>query len=310
MTSVSRDAPVVSICTGETKEKALEAALESAGFAAALAGASKSTLDLAIVVKIATAGPRRAGTEAELVAALVRKLFDANCRNVRVIARGYRGESIEASARRGHSDVTPADAATETVLRDLGGAVGRCRVSRLWAEADFRISFAKNRTDSMDFFAATLANTRGCIVGPLPPAIDEREAVVALAKKVPVHFALLDAWRSADASMGAQEPNRETCTVFASRDAFALDWTAAEKMGLDPALSFLMQAAMRRFGAMRIKRRGNLTEWEPWVNVHPLGLAFANLVRRHTGLWRQLDSNPPAFRKRAPSRASLRRRLA
>ena len=48
-------------------------------------------------------------------------------------------------------------------MRNLGPALGVHPVSRVWREADFRISFAKNKTHSYAYYTLTLKNIYGAL---------------------------------------------------------------------------------------------------------------------------------------------------
>src|SRR5262249_37305821 len=137
---------------------------------------------------------------------------------------------------------------TETkVPFDYGSVLGQHYVGRAWRDADYRISFAKNKTHWQCFFTGCVKNVYGCL-----PEWDKMkwyhvhkvgfyEAAVLIADRFPVHFGLLDAWVSSDGFSGhvrTANPNH-TSTIFASPNIYALDWVAAEKMGIDPALSFV-----------------------------------------------------------------------
>jgi hypothetical protein len=98
------------------------------------------------------------------------------------------------------------------------------------------------------------------------------ECCILILDAFPVHFGFLDAWVSADGFAGHVrdgKPN-QTKTILASKNVFALDWVAGEKMGLDPSLNYVIQEAIYRWGAIRIDRRGNMSPWRPWTNVRPL----------------------------------------
>src|SRR5262249_46363139 len=144
------------------------------------------------------------------------------------------------------------------------------------------------------FFTGCVKNVYGCL-----PEWDKMkwyhvhkvgfyEAAVLIADRFPVHFGLLDAWVSSDGFSGhvrTANPNH-TSTIFASPNIYALDWVAAEKMGIDPALSFVMQEAMHRWGPIRILRRGDLTVWEPWINIRPFVVVAMNFIEEWYGVSR------------------------
>jgi hypothetical protein len=55
------------------------------------------------------------------------------------------------------------DLSEDTIAHDYGGALGQHKVGRVWAEADYRISFAKNKTHWQCYYTACLKNIYGCL---------------------------------------------------------------------------------------------------------------------------------------------------
>jgi uncharacterized protein (DUF362 family) len=157
-----------------------------------------------------------------------------------------------------------------------------------WRNADFRISFAKNKTHAYAFYSLTMKNIYGALprknkfkeyhcnrkeFGEYPiytPTIDFLE-------KYPVHFGLIDAYFSADGAFGVfadKEPNY-TSTIIGGDNLVAVDWVAASKMGLDPMISTYMDLAIRKFGKPSIKLTGDHSLYPHWRNVPPLVTKFA-----------------------------------
>lgn len=180
----------------------------------------------------------------------------------------------------GFTNVIVATADDELVLHDFASVLGQRYLSRTWADADFRISFAKNRTHRSCFYA-------GCLLNVLPVLSDKPapeqprhktrfyEACGLLLTHFPVHFGFVDAWTS---QSGAGE--LDTQTLLASANVFALDWVLGEKMELDPARNFVMQEALLRWGPVHIIRNGNTTPWTNWRNVRPMRVLFTDLAGR------------------------------
>lgn len=176
----------------------------------------------------------------------------------------------------------------EYVLYDFESVLGHYEVNRLWLEADFRISFAKNRVDRRCFYTTSLLNGLDCLRQPTDPGSKDGrtmdilravgwpgtffERAVLLADRFEVHFALIDAWQSLDAT-----GRRDTQMILASDNAFALDWVLGEKMELNPALNLVLQDAMRRWGTINIQRLGNLTPWQTWRNINQWGVVWTLL---------------------------------
>lgn len=193
-------------------------------------------------------------------------------RSVREVADylGYRGDDYEI--------VDMTEDATET--RYLGPHLGHHPVSAAWRDADFRISFAKNKTHAFAFYTLTLKN----IYGALPLANKFKEyhcardiylTTMEYLAAFPVHFGLIDAWLSADGPFGifADPRPNETRTILGGPDLVAVDWVAATRMGIDPMISQFMREAVTTFGKPKIELVGDGNPYRPWTNV-PVALAL------------------------------------
>jgi len=165
---------------------------------------------------------------------------------------------------------------TEDALekQHLGPVLGLHPVSRAWRDADFRISFAKNKTHAYAFYTLTLKN----IYGALPLANKFKEyhcqrdiyrPTIEYLKAFPVHYGLVDAFLSADGPFGvfADPAPNETRTVIGGADLVAVDWVAATKMGINPRISQYMRLAVEAFGKPRIRLIGDANPYRPWLNV-------------------------------------------
>ncbi len=158
--------------------------------------------------------------------------------------------------------------------RQLGSALGVHPVPRTWRDADFRISFAKNKTHSYAYYSLTIKN----IYGALPPANKFREyhcgrglyaTTIEYLAAFPVHFGLIDGYLSADGPFGvfaAPKPNK-TATVIGGTDLVAVDWVGATKMGLDPMVSPHMQLAVQALGKPEIRLVGDANVYPAWRNA-------------------------------------------
>jgi uncharacterized protein (DUF362 family) len=188
-------------------------------------------------------------------------------REVEEVARyvGYQGKNY-----------TIHDLTQETEEFDYGGPLGRHYVGRTWRDADFRISFAKNKTHSFCYYTLTLKNIYGTL--PLENKLREyhkkREfdwPTIESLKHFPVHYGLVDAFVSADGPMGVisdVRPN-ETKTLIGGEKLVAVDWVGAQKMGLNPLKSRFMKIAVHEFGSPegKIELIGNDISYRPWKNV-------------------------------------------
>ncbi len=164
--------------------------------------------------------------------------------------------------------------------RDLGPHLGYHPVSTVWRDADFRISFAKNKTHAYAYYTLTLKN----IYGALPLANKFREyhchrdiyhTGLEYLAAFPVHFGLVDAYESADGPFGifADPLPNPTHTMIGGADLVAVDWVAATKMGMDPMISPYMRLAVQAFGKPQIELVGDASMYRPWLNV-PVGLTL------------------------------------
>ena len=197
-------------------------------------------------------------------------------REVETVAKyvGYRPEKYDIC----DLSETKEEGKEELVEHDYGGPLGRHYVGKTWRDADFRISFAKNKTHSFCYYTLTLKNIYGTL--PLENKLREyhrkREfdwPTIETLKHFPVHFGLIDAFISADGAMGVIsdiKPNL-TKTIIGGEKLVAVDWVGALKMGLNPLKSRFMKIAVREFGNPedKIELIGNCTPYKPWKNVHP-----------------------------------------
>ncbi|MDJ0763822.1 MAG: DUF362 domain-containing protein [Myxococcota bacterium] len=159
---------------------------------------------------------------------------------------------------------------------DYSRTLGRHEVHPTWRDADYRISFAKNKTHSYAYYTLTIKNIYGALprenkfrdyhcnesLGIYHPTIDYLEAF-------PVHFGLIDGYISADDAFGIfadTEPNY-TGTILGGDNLVAVDWVAASKMGYDPMVSPYMQLAVERFGKPKITFLGDPATYTDWKNV-------------------------------------------
>ncbi len=169
------------------------------------------------------------------------------------------------------------DLTKEKVEYDYGGSLGRHWIGPTWRDADFRISFAKNKTHSFCYYTLTIKNIYGTI--PLQNKYLEyhkkREfdwPTIETLKHFPVHFGLIDAYISGDGQMGviADITPKKTQTIIGGEKLVAVDWVGAQKMGLDPRISRFQRLAVREFGRPVIHSIGDMSVYESWENVEVL----------------------------------------
>ncbi|MBI5564987.1 MAG: DUF362 domain-containing protein [Chloroflexi bacterium] len=184
------------------------------------------------------------------------------------------------------------DLSDETAPLDYGGLLGRHVVGRTWLEADYRISFAKNKSHWQCYYTGCIKNVYGCLpewdkmrhyhIQRRGRRIDFYDAAVLIADRLPVHFGFLDAWVSGDGLTGHvhdANPN-PTHMIIASENIFALDWVAGEKMQINPLDNYVMQRAVSRWGVINITRLGDMTPWQDWDNVRTFFVKTLDVLQK------------------------------
>jgi uncharacterized protein (DUF362 family) len=154
------------------------------------------------------------------------------------------------------------------------GKLGNHYVNREWKNADFRISFAKNKTHAYAYYTLTIKNIYGALPMENKFRVYHHEkdifsTTIEFIGHFPVHFALIDGFKSADGPFGVftdKHPNH-TQTIIGSEDVVAADWIGAEKMGLDPMISDYMKQAVEAFGKPEIQLLGERAIYPNWENV-------------------------------------------
>jgi uncharacterized protein (DUF362 family) len=279
------------------KIKALDAVLTKTGFldlvTAACKASGKPKAEFAIVIKpnfmfAYNKSDHTTYTDPELVAHLVQVLrtqggFENltvaeahstygeffNNRRVLEVAE-YLGYAIDGSAGYKLVDLTE-DRSEE---QNLGSHLGPHPVPLTWKNADFRISFAKNKTHSYAYYTLTLKNIYGAL--PLGDKFTQYHArrdiyytTMEYLQAFPLQYGLIDAYSSADGPFGIfadPDPN-VTETIIGGADLVAVDWVGASKMGLEPKISQYMELAVKAFGKPQINLVGDRNPYHPWLNV-------------------------------------------
>ncbi len=273
----------------------LAAALDRAGFwdilNASLQGPPARPPRLLIKSELAgfTAGSPLA-TDPSLVEALIDLLHDRGFANVAVVGTedssafwAQNRDLYALSDLLGYRFVTPkgraydvvdlADAPDEAVFT-VGSALHGTGISRAWVDADFRIVFAKNRTDEEAGYALALDTLIGVL--PLPDKTlhyrrrrHPGDVVTALLAAAPVHFVLIDAITSAHGAGGRRSADPiDTDTLIAASDIVLADYIGALRMGLDPAVSPILARVLRdRPLPSQYTVSGTLAPYSGWRNV-------------------------------------------
>jgi len=283
---------VVSV-RGEDKHALLDEALARAGLAGALdralAATGRSRDTLAVVIKpnfmfMYSERDRSTFTDPELVERLVDWLRLRGFTNLAIVEAqsAYGNYFLDRGVRhvaevvgydpRGRYRIV--DLTEEMVAHRFEGPLGDHFVGPTWRDADFRISFAKNKTHTWAWYTLCLKNIYGTL--PLQDKIREyhhkREIYYPAIDSMiacPVHFGIVDAFVSADGPFGIfadRQPN-PTRTVIAGENVVAVDWVGARKMGLDPMVSRYMQLAVQVFGRPTVELVGDDSVYPDWCNV-------------------------------------------
>jgi uncharacterized protein (DUF362 family) len=300
---VPKDNPrtvTVAACGGESSCAALADAVEQAGLREALARSrgDKRPEDFKVVIKpnfmfAYNRTDPSTYTDPQLVGFLASLLREWGFTNLTVVeAQSTYGEYFDKRSVREVADYLGYDVSgTHYQLVDLtldaaghtynfGPHLGNHPAPPTWMNADFRISFAKNKTHAYAYYTLALKNCYGAL--PLANKFKEYHCdrdiyctTIDYLRACPVHFAIIDAWLSADGPFGIfadADPN-PTHTVIAGADPVAVDWVGASKMGLDPMISKYMREAVAAFGKPRIKVVGDPGIYWPWLNV-PVALTL------------------------------------
>jgi len=230
-------------------------------------------------------------TDPELVEHLVARIWEEGYRNIAVAeARSTYGtfftnREVSTVARYialdgvcpGGAKYRVIDLSLDTEEYRFGGSLGKHPVNKEWKDADFRISFAKNKSHAYAFYSLTIKNIYGALAmeNKFKEYHCERDifsTTIEYLKHFPVHFGFIDASISADGPFGVfadKDPNY-TETIIGGDDLVAVDWIGAAKMGVDPMVSNYMKLAVKEFGKPEIHLLGDRTLYPDWVNVHDI----------------------------------------
>lgn len=291
---------VAAIHNQESKFEALDKVLDITGFDnkvdELLVASRKSKEDFSIVIKpnfmfAYDKNDVTTYTDPELVGYLVKKLHKSGFSNVTIVeAQSTYGEYFDKRSVNEMADYLKftqhcpcpiIDLSTDThETKHLGENLGIHPTPLVWKNADFRISFAKNKTHSYAYYTLTIKNIYGALA--LPNKFKEYhckrgiyETTIEYLKMYPVHFGLIDAIISADGPFGIFADTHPNCTntILGGANLIAVDWVGASKMGLDPMISKYMQFAVKAFGKPKIDFVGDSTLYKPWLNV-PVALTL------------------------------------
>jgi len=298
----------VVVVHGEDKFAALGSVLDQCGFDDAMRERAKELNvpleKLRVAIKpnfmfMYSLGDRSTFTDPELVLALVDRLHGLGCRNVSIVeARStygmyFEGRTVPNVAQYiGYKLDDPryhvADLTEEMEPFDYGHRLGHHFAGRTWRDAQFRVSFAKNKTHTWAFYTLCIKNTYGALPmeNKLVEYHEKREIewpTIDALRVFPCHFGLVDAWLSADGQFGifADKTPHHTKAIIGGRNILAVDWVGASKMGLDPMCSEFMKEAVAAFGKPDVEWVGNASIYPNWRNVAKAMTEFWDIAEEH-----------------------------
>ncbi len=152
-------------------------------------------------------------------------------------------------------------------------------VGRSWRDADYRISFAKNKTHIEDYYTLTLKNIYGTT--PMQDKMYEYHATrewygadFDMLKAFHVDFGIIDAFYSSDGPLGFKGTftPKPTKMILASPSLIAVDIVGSKMMRLNPRASILMKLCLEEWGEPEIEHTGNVDPayvHPNWLNVIP-----------------------------------------
>jgi uncharacterized protein (DUF362 family) len=205
-------------------------------------------------------------TDPALLEELARYLRELGCADVAVVEarniydRFYKNRSVKEVAayfniNSPHFRVV--DSSDEQVAHYYSRGLGQYAVGKTWKEADFRISFAKMRSHSVEMVYLTVANLEALGARCEDFIFAERQAHretanMMLIDEFPPDFAVIDAYDQASdgllGMMGCPRP-KSPYRLYAGVDAISVDVVAARHMGLSsPRASSHLRAAFHWFG--------------------------------------------------------------
>ena len=157
------------------------------------------------------------------------------------------------------------------VPHHYNGILGDHFVGTVWKDADFRISFAKNKTHPAGTYTLTLKNIFGSTVYQnkyldYHKHLEWDMTVVDMLDAFPIHFGIVDGFISADGPFGFRGNKRpkHTKTILAGKDCIAVDWVGALKMGIKPLRSRLMRKVVEKWGEPTYQVSGPMDVYKKW----------------------------------------------
>lgn len=272
----------------------LEKVLKEAGFweriEKQLVGSGKTKEEFLIAVKPNlmmhySRNDMSPNTEPALVEHLINMLAERGLTNIALVesqnsyGNYFKNREVENVAR--HAGYNPTnyrivDLTLDAVAHTYKGSLGTYLVGKTWRDADFRISFAKNKTHFSCYYTLTLKN----IYGTTPEQNKHLEyhkdreidsVTIEMIKEFPIHFGIVDGIWSADGVMGLKSDYtpKHTKVIMAGENLIAVDIVGGQKMGLDPMKNRFVKLGVETFGKPEINIIGDVSVYSDWDNVPP-----------------------------------------
>ncbi len=226
-------------------------------------------------------------TEPALVEHLIDKIAEKGYTNIalvesqNVFGNWFGNRDVENVAQVAGYKIKPTnyrrvDLTMDVVAHVYKGSLGTYLVGKTWRDADFRISFAKNKTHFSCYYTLTIKN----IYGTTPEQNKFREyhadreidtVTIEMIQEFPIHFGIVDGIWSADGLMGikADHAPNHSKTLIAGENIIAVDMVGGKKMGLDPMKNRFVKLAVETFGKPEITIIGDTSVYKDWKNVGP-----------------------------------------
>jgi uncharacterized protein (DUF362 family) len=283
---------VVAVVTEEDKKEALDKVMEKTQFFShmdqIIAKKNKRKSEALIAIKpnimvIYSKNHLHLGTDPELVEYLAEKISDEGYHTAVVESRNiytqwFPKRTVDLVARtvgytgKGYALV---DLTEEPEPHNYQGELKNDFVGTTWKNADYRISFSKNKTHLACLYTLSMKN----VFGTLPvqdkwnhyhETIGWERATLDVLRNFPPDFAFIDAFWSSDGLNGCVfEHLNHTKTLIGGTSAIAVDWVGALKMGVNPLDNPLMEMAVNTFGLPQYTLTGDSAPYKRWTNVSP-----------------------------------------
>ncbi len=180
------------------------------------------------------------------------------------------------------------DLGTDTIqLQTDDMPSGRLKLGRAWAEADFRISFAKFKTHIYDGYTLLVKNTYGCLpegnkMWHYHKKTGAAKPTIVQLKHYPVHFGIIDAITGVDGMAGVKWDRvipRKPGFILAGRNIGEVEKAACNIMGVKFKRSYMSRGAIE-LCEEESHLDGSIRPLGPWINVPYIIIATMPILER------------------------------